>query len=63
VPGHSDKERPIVTKVRRPPVLGIGHQVPKILLYRLQIQILELFCIVKVLVQRAAKGRVLMEEF
>ena len=48
VPGHTDEKRPVVTKVRRPPVLGSRHQLFEIGRQRMQIEAFELLRIVEV---------------
>ncbi|MNL04325.1 hypothetical protein D3C87_1248930 [compost metagenome] len=62
VPGHADKKRPIVTEVRRPPVLGIGHQRSQVFFQRLEVQALEGFGVVEVAPQRVRLGRVLTQD-
>ncbi|MNC16139.1 hypothetical protein D3C75_639870 [compost metagenome] len=62
VPGHADKERPIVTEVRRPPILGIGHQRSQVVFQRLEVQALEGFGVVEVASQRVRLGRVLTQD-
>ncbi|MNZ63419.1 hypothetical protein D3C78_815650 [compost metagenome] len=62
VPGHADKERSIVTEVRRPPVLGIGHQRSQVFFQRLEVQALEGFGVVEVAPQRVRLGRVLTQD-
>ena len=56
VPRHADKERAIVTKVSRPPVLRVRHQRVEVLLQGLQIELLELLGIVEGLVHRIGQG-------
>ena len=48
VPRHANKQRAVVTEVRRPPVLRIRHQRPEIVLQGLVVQALELFCVIKI---------------
>ena len=62
VPGHADEQRAIVTPVRRPPVLGIGHQGVEVGLDRRQVEGLERFGIVEARVHRVGLGRVLAED-
>src|SRR5581483_7746187 len=37
VPGHADEQRPVVTEVRRPPVLRVAHQIREVLFHPGQI--------------------------
>ena len=48
VPRHANKQRTVVTEVRRPPVLRIRHQRRKILLQPAVVQALELFGVIKI---------------
>ena len=50
VPGHSNKEGAIVAVIGGPPVLRIRHQREKVLLDRIQIQLLECLAIVEIVV-------------
>ena len=61
VPRHADEERPVVTEVRRPPILRIGHQGMQILLHRIEIQALELGTVIKTFAHRVGLGGVLMK--
>ena len=62
VPGHSNEQTAIVTEVRRPPVLGIGHQSSQVLLQSLVVQALESSGVVEILVQRVGGRCVLAED-
>jgi len=62
VPGHPDKQTTIVTKVRRPPVLGICHERIQIFLYCIKIQTVECFGVIKVLIHGIGLGGMLIEE-
>ena len=62
VPGHANEHRAVVAKVRRPPVLGVGHQISQVFFQRRQIQAFEGFRVIKVLVHRVGHGRMLMQD-
>lgn len=62
MPTHTDEEAAIVTKVGRPPVLGVGHEISKILLEGIVVERLEGSSIVKVGTVRVAGGVVLAED-
>ena len=62
VPGHADEERPVVTEVRRPPVLRVGHQRREVLLQRREVEALELLGVVEVLAHRIGLGGMLVQE-
>jgi len=62
VPGHANEQRAIVTEVRRPPVLGVGHQRLQILLHRRQIQAIELSGVVEVLAHGIGLGGMLVQD-
>ena len=47
VPGHADEERPVVTVVGGPPVLGGRHHLDDVGLYRREVQALELCRVVE----------------
>ncbi len=61
VPCHADEQRPVVTEVRRPPVLRVGHQGVKVLLHGLQVETLELFSVVETLAHRIGQGGMLVQ--
>ena len=61
VPSHADEERPVVSKVRRPPLLRVGHQSMQILLHRIEIKALELGAVIKTFAHRIGLGGVLMK--
>ena len=48
--------------VRRPPVLGVRHQLEEVLLHGLEIEFLELFRVVELLAHGVGQGRVLVED-
>ena len=52
VPGHADKERAVVPKVRRPPVLRVGHQRCQVFFYCRQIKGFKRFSVIKGLPHR-----------
>ena len=62
VPGHADEQGPVVTEVRRPPVLRVGHQRREILLQGREVEALELLGVVEVLAHRIGLGGVLVQE-
>ena len=61
VPGHADEQRPVVPEVRRPPLLRVGHQRVEVLLHGLEVEALELLCIVEALVHRIGEGGMLVQ--
>ena len=61
VPCHANEKWPIMTKVRRPPVLRIGHQGMQILFHRFKIKALELGRVIKLIAHRVGLGGVLMK--
>ena len=61
VPRHPDEERPVVAVVGRPPVLRRRHHLDDVPLQRVEVEGLELFCVVEVLAHRIGPGRVLVE--
>ena len=61
VPRHAYKKRPVVTVIRRPPILRAGHQRMQVLDNRVQIQALELFRVVKPFAHRIGLGRMLVQ--
>ena len=61
VPRHPDQERPVVAVVGRPPLLRRRHHRDQVLLQRLEVECLELFCVVEGLAHRIGQGRVLVE--
>jgi hypothetical protein len=62
VPGHTDEQTAVVTKVGRPPVLRIGHQGMQILLQPLVVEGLEGLRIVEVLVHGVGDFGVLAQD-
>jgi hypothetical protein len=62
VPGHSDEEPAIVAEVRRPPVLGIGHQRREVLLQGRVVQAPEFPGVVEFFAHRVRPGRVLVQD-
>jgi hypothetical protein len=63
VPRHADEERPVVTKIGRPPLLRIRHQRVEVLLDRREIELFELGCVVEVRAHRIRERGVLVEHF
>ena len=61
MPRHADEERPVVTVVRRPPVLRRRHQLDEIPLQRLDVEGLELLRVVEVLLHRIRQVGVVVE--
>ncbi len=61
MPTHPDEERPVVAVVGRPPVLRRRHHLEDVPLQRVEVEGLELFCVVEVLAHRIGPGRVLVE--
>ena len=62
MPRHPDEERPVVAVVGRPPVLRRRHHLHDVPLQRVEVERLELFGVVEVLVHRVGPGRVLVED-
>ncbi len=62
VPGHADEERPVVTEVRRPPGLRVGHERREILLEGREVEALELLRVVEVLAHRIGLRGVLVQQ-
>jgi hypothetical protein len=62
VPSHPDEQRAIVAIVGRPPVLGVGDQRRQVALQGLDIQLLDLICVVERLGHRAGQPRMLVED-
>ena len=62
VPCHTNEKRAIVTIVRRPPVLRIRHQRMQVSLDRVNVELLELFGIVKVWPKRVRIDGVLVQQ-
>src|SRR6185369_14851423 len=60
VPSHADEEPAVVTEVRRPPVLRIGHQREQILLQRRVVEALDLGPVVEAPSHRVRLVRMLM---
>ena len=63
MPRHANEERPVVTVVRRPPVLRIGHQGSEVFLNSGQVEALKFFCVVEVSPHRAGLERMLVQDF
>ena len=61
MPGHPNEQRPVVAVIGRPPVLGGGHQVFQVCLYRFKVEFLERFSVLEVLVHRTDIAGVLVE--
>ena len=61
MPRHPDEQRPVVAVVGRPPVLRRRHHLEDVLLQRVEVEGLELLCVVEVLAHRIGQGRVLVE--
>ncbi len=62
VPGHADEQTAVVTPVRRPPILAVGHQRGQVLFQGLQVQLLEFLGIVEGLAHRVDLGRMLAQD-
>ena len=62
VPCHANEKRAVVTEVRRPPVLRVGHQCGKVLLQRLIVKALELLRVIEVLAHRIGLRGVLVQD-
>src|SRR5690606_15561921 len=61
VPGHADKERPVVPKVGRPPVLRVGHQSFEVFFEGPVIEAQKLLGVIVVLAHGVGLRRVLVE--
>src|SRR4029077_14538711 len=61
VPCQPDEERPVVAVVRRPPLLRRRHNLDDVLLQRVEVDGLELLCIVEALSHRICLGRLLLQ--
>src|SRR5215218_7014574 len=61
MPTHSDEEPTVMAVVGRPPVLRRRHHLEDVPLQRVDVEGLELFCVVEVLAHRIGPGRVLVE--
>jgi len=61
VPCHADEESPVMTEIRRPPVLAARHPCAKVLLERFEVELAELGSIMEVLAHGIGQGRVLAE--
>ena len=61
MPRHADEQRPVVTVVGRPPVLRRRHHLDEVALQRFDVEGLELFCVVEVLLHRIGQVRMLVE--
>src|SRR5262249_36713315 len=61
VPRHPDEERSVVAVVGWPPVLRRRHDVDEVPLQRVDVERLELFCVVEVRAHRIGPWRVLVE--
>ena len=62
VPGHADEQRTVVTEVRRPPGLRIGHELREVFLQRLVVEALEFPGVVEVLAHRIGLRGMLVQE-
>ncbi|MCY1223675.1 hypothetical protein D9M72_358110 [compost metagenome] len=62
VPGHADEQRTVMAVVRRPPVLGVGHQGGEVLDHCVEVKGLEGFGIVELSSQWVGFGRMLMKD-
>ena len=62
VPGHADHQPAVMTPVRRPPWLAVGHQRVQVLLQRADVELLDLLAIVEVTAHRIGLGVVLMQD-
>ena len=62
VPCHADEQRSVVTEVRRPPVLGPGHQLTEVFLHGPQVETLELFGVVEIPAHRVGLGGMLVQD-
>ena len=62
VPCHANKERPVVAKICRPPILRIGHYVKDVTLYGREVEGVELLGIVKALAHRIGQRGVLAKD-
>ncbi len=62
MPRHTDEERPIVAVVRGPPVLRCRHQGMEVLDHGIQVEALEFFRIIELLVHRIGQGGVLVQD-
>ena len=62
VPRHANEQPAVVTKVGRPPILRVRHQGMKVLNHRIQVEALEFFRVVELLVHRIGQGGVLVQD-
>ena len=62
VPRHTDEKRPIVPKIRRPPLLGIRHQGMQVLDHGIQIEALKLFRVIELLAHRIGLRGMLVQD-
>ena len=62
MPGHAHKEGAVMPVIRRPPGLRHGHQRKKVVLQRLQVQLLESFGIAEARVHRVGLGGLLAQD-
>lgn len=62
VPAHADKETTVVSEIRGPPVLGVGHEVVEVLFEGIVVEGLEGGGIVKVWAEGVVGGVVLAED-
>ena len=62
VPGHANEERAVVAIVRRPPVLGVGHDRGEVGLHCGEVESGEFRGVVKVITHRVGLGRTLVED-
>src|SRR5262249_39630369 len=61
MPRHADEQSTVMSEVRRPPVLRVGHQGVQILDYGIQVEALELLGVVEILAHRIGQTGVSME--
>ena len=62
VPRHANEQAPVVTEIRRPPVLRVGHQRQQIFLHGCQVEALELFGVVEVPAHRIRQRGMLVQD-
>src|SRR6185312_17407239 len=61
VPGHTDKQASVMSKICRPPILRVGHERMQILFYSLQVEAFKGFCIVKIFIHWVGSTRMLAQ--
>ncbi len=62
VPGHANKKATIMTEIRRPPVLGVGHERIQIFLHRSEIKTVECLGVIETFVHGIGLGGMLIEK-